>query len=133
MTDSFQEALMEQVFKTIAGYLALGIEAAAALLIAIGAAEALVHVLPAEFRGQPSPGVRRDAWIRFALWLMLGLEFELGADVIRTAISPTWNDIGQLGAIATIRTVLNYFLEKDVEKYGDMRKPGEEPKITRAA
>jgi uncharacterized membrane protein len=123
---------MEEVFKAIAGYLALGIEAAAALLITIGAVEALVHVLPAEFTRQRSPGVRREAWIRFALWLMLGLEFELGADVIRTAISPTWTDIGQLGAIATIRTVLNYFLEKDVEKY-EVRKPAEEPALPKAA
>jgi len=123
---------MEEIFKTLAGYVALAVEAAAVLLIAIGAAEALVHVLGKEFR-QHSPGVRRSAWIRFAVWLVLGLEFELGADVIRTAISPTWSDIGQLGAIATIRTVLNYFLEKDVEKYSDARKPGEEPRTTRAA
>src|SRR6516162_5337582 len=123
---------MEEIFKTVAGYVALAVEAAAVLLIALGAAEALAHVLAKEFR-QHSPGVRRKAWIGFALWLVLGLEFELGADVIRTAISPTWSDIGQLGAIATIRTVLNYFLEKDVEKYNEARKPGEEPRITRTA
>jgi len=50
---------------------------------------------------------------------MLGLEFELAADVLRSAISPRWSDIGQLGAIAGIRTFLNYFLEKDVDKYGE--------------
>jgi len=38
---------------------------------------------------------------------------------VRSAISPTWTEIGQLGAIAVIRTFLNYFLEKDVEKYVD--------------
>jgi len=123
---------MEEIFKTLAGYVALAVEAAAVLLIAIGAIEALVHVLGKEFRQHP-PGVRRSAWIRLAVWLVLGLEFELGADVIRTAISPTWSDIGQLGAIATIRTVLNYFLEKDVDKYSQARQPGEEPRITRAA
>ena len=36
----------------------------------------------------------------------------------RTAIAPNWTDIGQLGAIAVIRTFLNYFLERDVEHYG---------------
>ena len=51
------------------------------------------------------------------MWLILGQEFELAADIVRSAISPTWNDIGQLGAIAAIRTVLNYFLEKDVEEF----------------
>jgi uncharacterized membrane protein len=30
----------------------------------------------------------------------------------------TWNDLGQLGAIATIRTVLNYYLQKDIDHYG---------------
>ena|SRR6516165_1689898 len=123
---------MEEIFKTVAGYVALAVEGAAVLLIAIGAIEALVQVLGKEFR-QHSPGVRRSAWIRFAVWLVLGLEFELGADVIRTAISPTWSDIGQLGAIATIRTVLNYFLEKDVDKYSQAHQPEEEPRITRAA
>jgi uncharacterized membrane protein len=124
---------MEQLFKTLAGYAALGIEGAAALLITIGAVEALLHVLTPEFRRQGSPGVRRKAWTRFAVWLLLGLEFELGADVIRTAISPTWTDIGQLGAIATIRTVLNYFLAKDIEKYSQGRGPSEEPKLKTVA
>ena len=49
------------------------------------------------------------------MWLLLGLEFELAADIIRSVISPTWQDIGELGAIAVIRTFLNYFLEKDLE------------------
>jgi len=124
---------MEEVFKAVAGYLALAIEGAAALLITIGAVEALAHVLKPVFTRQPSPGIRRRAWIGFAMWLVLGLEFELSADVIRTAISPTWTDIGQLGAIATIRTVLNYFLEKDVEKYGERPEGPEEPKLQTAA
>src|SRR5215469_9019951 len=108
---------MEALFKSFARYAALGIEGAAALLILAGAVEALIHVLSPAFAKESSPGIRRGAWVRFAVWLLLGLEFELAADIIRTAISPTWTDIGQLGAIATIRTVLNYFLEKDIEKY----------------
>lgn len=58
-------------------------------------------------------------WLRFGIWLLLGLEFELAADIVRTAIAPSWTDIGQLGAIAVIRTFLNYFLERDVERYGE--------------
>lgn len=42
---------------------------------------------------------------------MLGLEFELAADVVRTAIAPSWTDIGQLAAIGAIRTFLNYLKE----------------------
>jgi len=43
-------------------------------------------------------------------------EFELAADILRTAITPTWTDIEQLAAIAALRTALNYFLAKDIEK-----------------
>ncbi len=100
---------MEQLFKTFARYVALGVEAAA-LLIVVGAVEALVHVLSPAFAKQTSPGIRKEAWVRFAVWLLLGLEFELAADIIRTAISPMWTDIGQLGAIATITHRAELFL-----------------------
>jgi uncharacterized membrane protein len=67
-------------------------------------------------------GQRKDVWLRFAVWLILGLEFELAADVVRTVIAPSWEQLGQLGAIAVIRTFLSYFLEKDLEKYGEVRR-----------
>ena len=38
----------------------------------------------------------------------------LGADVLATAVAPSWNDIGKLAAIAIIRTSLNYFLEREL-------------------
>jgi uncharacterized membrane protein len=43
----------------------------------------------------------------------------MGADIVRSVIAPTWFEIGQLGAIAVIRTFLNYFLERDIEKYAE--------------
>jgi len=54
--------------------------------------------------------------LRFGRWLALALEFELGADILRTAITPTWYEIGQLAAIATIRTALNYFLQQEIDR-----------------
>jgi uncharacterized membrane protein len=47
-------------------------------------------------------------------YLALGLEFALGADILATAVSPSWDDIGQLAAIAGIRTALNYFLAREL-------------------
>jgi uncharacterized membrane protein len=41
-------------------------------------------------------------------------EFMLAADILKTAISPTWDDIGKLAAIAVLRTALNYFLEREI-------------------
>jgi uncharacterized membrane protein len=63
-------------------------------------------------------GERKAIWRRFGMWLLLGLEFELAADIIGSVLSPTWQEVGKLGAIAVIRTFLNYFLEKDLESAG---------------
>ncbi|MFH1826019.1 MAG: DUF1622 domain-containing protein [bacterium] len=43
-------------------------------------------------------------------YLILGLEFFIAADIIRTIIQPGWNEIGMLGAIILLRTVLSFFL-----------------------
>jgi uncharacterized membrane protein len=53
--------------------------------------------------------------------LALALEFQLGADILSTAIAPSWEQIGKLGAIAVIRTALNFFLSKEMQ---DERKQG---------
>ena len=115
---------MEEMFKEIAGHIALGVEVVAALMIGIGAVEALVRlVMPKSKFGRTAPFAKyREIFVRFGVWLMLGLQFELAADVIRSAISPSWTDIGQLAAIAAIRTLLNYFLAKDImEQVEDSR------------
>jgi uncharacterized membrane protein len=110
---------MEDLFKSFWGMAATIVEGAAALLIAIGAAEAFAMSL-LHFRAPTAD--KMHIWMRFATWLLLGLEFELAADVIRTAIAPTWSDIGQLAAIAAIRTFLSFFLDKDIEKVSMSRK-----------
>ena len=46
--------------------------------------------------------------------LALSLEFLLGADILRTAVEPSWDEILRLGAIAAIRTALNYFLQREI-------------------
>jgi uncharacterized membrane protein len=47
-------------------------------------------------------------------WLAVALEFELAADILNTAVTPTWSDIEKLAAIAALRTALNYFLEREI-------------------
>jgi uncharacterized membrane protein len=118
---------MGAVFKSIASYIAVAVEAGAALLILIGALEAFYKMLQGVLGRQLITGTRRAIRVEFGVWLLLRLEFELAADIIRTAISPSWNDIGQLAAIASIRTALNYFLEMDIEKSGDSRARVESP------
>jgi uncharacterized membrane protein len=46
--------------------------------------------------------------------LSLALEFQLAADIVGTAISPDWDQIGKLAAVAAIRTFLNHFLQREL-------------------
>ncbi|MHC4877104.1 MAG: DUF1622 domain-containing protein [Planctomycetota bacterium] len=55
--------------------------------------------------------------LTLARYLALALEFQLAADILSTAIAPGWDEIGKLGAIAIIRTWLNYFLTREMEAH----------------
>ncbi|MFH0838730.1 MAG: DUF1622 domain-containing protein [Candidatus Omnitrophota bacterium] len=53
--------------------------------------------------------------IKLGSYLVLALEFFIAADIVRTIITPTWESVGILGVIVVIRTVLSYFLTKDMK------------------
>ena len=55
-------------------------------------------------------------WLRYARWLVAGLTFQLAADIIETSITPSWEELAKVGAIAVIRTFLNFFLERDLNE-----------------
>lgn len=59
--------------------------------------------------------VFRAIWLRYARWLVAALSLQLAADIIETSISSSWETIGRVGAIAVIRTFLNYFLDRDLD------------------
>jgi uncharacterized membrane protein len=107
---------MEELFAQISRTTSLLVEMAAVIVVSYGAVEAFVKLLWIVVTPSTTHGARKALWRRFGVWLLLGLEFELAADIIGSVISPTWKDIGELGAIAVIRTFLNYFLEKDLEE-----------------
>lgn len=89
------------------------VEAAGALIIFVGAAIAFVRfVLTSLRRGRDQEFTR--VRLGFGRYLVLGLEFQLASDVLSTAVAPTFEEIGKLGAIAAIRTLLNYFLRKEI-------------------
>ena len=53
--------------------------------------------------------------IKLGSYLVLALEFFIAADIVKTIITPTWQSLGILGAIVVIRTVLSYFLTRDMK------------------
>jgi uncharacterized membrane protein len=106
---------LQDVFKTFASDVALGCELLAIVLLGFGALET-AWILLGHPRQFGDLYFIKGLWMRFASRILLALELTLAADIVETAIAPTWNEIGQLAAIATIRTVLNLFLERDIEK-----------------
>lgn len=60
--------------------------------------------------------VQRVLRLELGRYLILALELLLAADIVATAVSPTWDAIGRLAAISLIRTFLNYFLEREVRE-----------------
>ena len=94
------------------------IDAMALIVIVIGTIEAFFTGLRVAF---PTPMAHRrfrEVLVRYGRWLVAGLTFQLAADIIETSIAPTWQEVGQLGAIAVIRTFLNFFLERDLAELG---------------
>jgi uncharacterized membrane protein len=103
---------MEEIIKE--GTLLLGIivDAAAALIIA----HAIIRA-SYDYARMMVMKITDKMEIRLTLGksLALALEFLLAADVLRTAVAPNWDDIGKLAAIAALRTLLNYFLERELK------------------
>lgn len=54
------------------------------------------------------------ARLAFSRYLVMALEFQLAADIVVTAVKPTWTDLGILATVAAIRTLLNFFLQREM-------------------
>ena len=97
-------------------HLAGGVEIAAAVIIGLAAGEAVWKASPLFLRRGLPQDIKVEVRLSLGRWLALGLEFALAADILRTAVAPTWRDIGQLAAIAVLRTGLNYSLELEIAR-----------------
>ena len=115
---------MEELIKTVTLSLARWIEAGAAVVIALASLRALWNFMAAllairrELRsaeaGRSLMVPKEEIRLTLGRSLALALELELGADILKTAVAPNWNDVGLLAAIAVLRTALNYFLEREL-------------------
>jgi len=105
---------MEEWLALVAKDAVTVIEAMAIVIIVIGTIAAFLMGVPAMLRPSVPDRDVRLIWQRYAHWLIAGLTFQLAADIIKTTIAPSWEDIGQVAAIAVIRTFLEYFLMRDL-------------------
>ena len=117
MDESFEDSVRDIVDAVIPVVELIG----AAVVLTGVLITAAVYVL-SETRVRPVP--YEHVRLILGRFLALGLEFQLASDILRTAVSPTLDDIAMLGAIAAIRTLLNYFLAQEIERAEEMEGKG---------
>jgi len=108
---------LESGLKVLVGYLAVGAEIAAALVIGGAVLRAITSYLRQLFsRSKQHYDSTQAIRLKLGRVLTLGLEFAVASDILRTAVAPTRQDISNLGAIVLLRTLLNYFLEQEINQ-----------------
>lgn len=123
-SESVKAGPWEDWLKLAVGYLAAAAEISAAIVIGGAVLRGIAAFVIQLF----SPAQLLDATetIRLQLGrvLALGLEFTVASDILRTAVAPTRQDILNLGAIVLLRTLLNYFLEREIRQGEQRSAPG---------
>ena len=108
---------MQEFVKGLALYVAYFAEIAAAMVIVVGTIQAVfVYVKKGFIERNIGFKALGESRIKLGVSLSLGLGFLVGADVVKTAVAPTWRDIGHIAAIVAIRIVLNEFLMRDLKQ-----------------
>ena len=104
---------MEELLADVVGVLVTVVEACGAAVIIVGALWAFARFVWVGLR-RGDTGAFVPVRLTLGRFLALGLEFQLASDVLRTAVAPSFRELGQLAAVAAIRTALNYFLSKEI-------------------
>jgi uncharacterized membrane protein len=124
MSDSIEVSVV-----LLVSWVKLGVEIFGAGLVTLGVCTAIVQLIRS-LRARKAEFT--ETRLILARHLALALEFELGADILGTAISPSWDQIGKLGAVAVIRTGLNFFLSMEMTRERTVQNgktaPGPQPK-----
>jgi len=104
---------MEEWFRIGMGYLILLVEACGALVVVLGVVRAITEYIRTLVR--PESVLLASLRVRLGQSMVVGLEFQVAADILKTGLSPTWNDVLLLAALIGLRTVLNYILERELK------------------
>ena len=118
--EPWPELVMKEWLTIASEHVIVVIDLLALVVIVFGTLEAFIKGIRAPF-SRLTGHERRDIWLRFARSLVAGLTFQLAADIIESSITTSWESVGRLGAIAVIRTFLNYFLERDVAEARELQ------------
>lgn len=106
---------MIELINIVNGYAILILHLLSIIVIMTGAVKALIAFVGDILVKEKSIQAIRVSRLEIGHAFSLGLALLIGASILKSIFAPTWNDIGKLVAIIVIRTVLNYFLTKEME------------------
>ena len=111
---------LEPVLDVILYYVTLGIEVAAAIIIAISVAIAFIGYIRTLSRRQKGD-VSKGEVVRFRLagGLLLALDLVVGSDILTTILDPSSEDLIRLAVIVAIRIVLGWSLSKEISGHSE--------------
>jgi uncharacterized membrane protein len=112
--------IAETLLEIIVRVVSLALEFAAVICILVGFVATLILLL--QFRQKEFSPLKNRLRLKFGGWLVLALEFQLASDIIQTTVAPTYENLIRLGAVALIRTFLNYFLTKELNELPELIK-----------
>ena len=113
---------MKDLLHIIAFNVVLIMQIMALIVVTFGTIQAFFHSVRAMFNPSTTGHHFHSGYVLYARWLIAGLTFQLAADIIQTAFAPSWDEIGQLAAIAAIRAFVNFFLEHDMAQQEKARR-----------
>ena len=106
---------MEEIAKSITLNVSHAVEILAAIIIGLAVIKTLYNYSQT-LKKTVQKTSKEEIRLQFGSSVAVSLELLLGADVLATAVAPSWDDIGKLASIAVIRTLLNYFLERELKQ-----------------
>jgi uncharacterized membrane protein len=104
-------------FHVVINFVGLGLNAVGALITVWGIAISLVDFVRKEIvRSKDCVTANETIRLKLGSYLVLALEIFIASDIVKTVVTPSWEGLGILGAIVVIRTILSYFLTRDLKK-----------------
>jgi uncharacterized membrane protein len=116
---------VENYLLIIAGLIKTSAELISVLLVGAGVLVASYKVLQTIRRADLKK--YNEARLTFSRDLVVALEFQLAADIVGTAVKPSWTGLGKLAVVAAIRTFLNFFLQREMSDEERKVKKSDEP------
>lgn len=105
-----------KIITEICELLILAMSTVTVLVLICDVIKATVKFVKNEVSHADKASVLRTIKNELGAYVLFSLEILIAADIVESIIKPTFEDIGKLAALVVIRTVISYFLGKEIDQ-----------------